>query len=357
MNFQTLLAAGWVCVCASAALAAEPAATTATTDTDITSAFESTANTPGPFSIDFYWDNDGSILKRNNAQDRHYTNGNAITFAHQPDWVKGFADTATLGESFDSTAAGYILGHMIFTPEDISTAQLIRNDRPYAGYLFAGVYLQRANDNTFDHAQLDLGVVGPSAYADRFQKDVHDFLDLDEPKGWDNQLEDEPTAQLTLRRKWRNPLPPIALRGVNLEQQLIPQVELAVGSVYRHVAAGVTWRLGHNLPNDFGPGRLTDVASATGSTPHRRGGYGFLRVAGRIVEHDLFLEGNSYKDSHGVDADTLVGEIQAGVAAYTRYEGWRFNANYSQTFISEQFDGQDGSDAFGSLMLSASRGF
>lgn len=355
MKSRSYLAVAWVCFCTSASLTAEPAAQP--TDTQTALAFNNSPSTPAPFSVAFFWENDGSILKRNNATDRHYTNGNAVTFAHRPDWAEAFADIATLGEAFDRTAAGYILGHMIFTPEDISATQLIRNDRPYAGYLFAGVYVQRANDNTFDHAQLDLGLVGPSSYAEHFQKDIHDFLDLDEPKGWDNQLEDEPTAQLTLRRKWRQDPASVRWGGHEWSHQLIPQVELAVGSIYRHVAAGVTWRIGHNLPDDFGPGRLADVADATGGPTQRWGAYGFLRAAGKISEHNLFLEGNSFKDSHGVDGNTLVGEVQVGVAAHYRYRGWNIQTNYSQTFISEEFDGQDGSDAYGALMLAASKGF
>lgn len=355
MKLRISFAATLICFCSSAALSAEPAAQPA--DTRTAQAFNNAPETPAPFTVSLYWVNDGSILKRNNAQDRHYTNGNAVTFAHQPDWAEGFADTATFGESFDSTAAGYILGHMVFTPEDVNATQVVRTDRPYAGYLFAGVYLQRANDNTFDHVQLDLGVVGPASQADHIQKDIHDWLNLDEPQGWRNQLHDEFTAQLYLRRKWRMDMPSITLFDTEIQHQLIPQVELAVGSVYRNASAGATWRIGHNLPDDFGPGRLADVRAETGSNQHNTGGYGFIRVAGRVVEHDLFLEGNSYKESHGVDAETFVGEIQTGIAVYHRYRGWLFNANYSQTFVSEQFDGQNGSDAYASIMLAASKGF
>jgi len=324
-------------------------------DSDKTYGLKTLTDDFGPFAINFYWENDGSILKRNNAHDRHYTNGSAITLAHQPDWVQGFTDIVPIGETFDKTAAGYILGQLIFTPELISASRLLRKDRPYAGYLFGGVYVQRANKHTLDHAQLDIGVVGPSSQADHFQNDIHQWLNLDEPKGWSNQLHDEVTAQVFLRRKWRHDLNPVTLNDAEIAQQIIPQVELAVGSVYRHVAAGATWRIGHNLPDDFGPGRLADVASATGSPTNKWSAYGFVRAAGRAVEHDLFLEGNSFKDSHGVNAETLVGEIQAGVATSWRLNGWDLSANYSQTFVSEQFEGQNGSDSFGALMIAVSR--
>lgn len=355
MTYRTVLAIGLLCVSASVCGAQDGPGPIVNGHPSQT--IEVFADPFSPFTVTVYWENDSSILKRNNQQDRHYTNGIAVTFSHQPDWVQDFTDVARFGETFDRTAAGYILGQLIFTPESISTTRLLRKDRPYAGYLYGGVYVQRANDHTFDHAQLDIGVVGPASQADHIQKDIHDWRDLDEPKGWNNQLDNEITAQIYLRRKWRLDLDPLQLPDVQLSQQLIPQVELAVGSVYRHVSAGATWRIGHNLPDDFGPGRLGDVASATGGPSKGRGAYGFLRLAGRAVEHDLFLEGNSYKESHGVDAETLVGEIQVGVSAFYHVNGWNIQANYSQTFISEQFDGQDGSDSFGALTLAISRGY
>jgi len=312
---------------------------------------------PRPYTYTAYWENDSSFLKRNNAEDRHYTNGMAVTFSHRPEWAEGFADEATLGEVFDRTAAGYILGQLMFTPELIQTRRLIRGDRPYAGYLFAGVYLQRANDHVFDHAQLDLGVVGPSSFADSLQKNTHDLFDAEQPRGWDNQLRDEFTAQLTLRRKWRYDLQDAAAFDTTFEHQVIPYLELGIGTFSRHAAAGATYRLGFNLSDDFGPGRLADPIDATSPQPNHTGGYGFVRATGRAVEHDLLLEGNTYKSSHGVNAKTLVGELQAGLAIQYHYEGWQLEAGYAQTFITEQFNGQQGSDSFGAVSASISRGF
>lgn len=355
MTYRTVLASGLLCVSASVCGAQDGPGPTANWHSPST--IERFADTFSPFTVTAYWENDGTILKRNNAHDRHYTNGTAITFAHQPDWAHGFTDVARFGETFDRTAAGYVVGQLIFTPENISATRLLRKDRPYAGYLYGGVYVQRANDHTFDHAQLDIGVVGPASQTGYLQKDIHGWLGFDEPKGWNNQLDNEVTAQLFLRRKWRLGGNAAELPGVQLSQQLIPQVELAVGSIYRHLSAGATWRIGHNLPNDFGPGRLGDIADATAGPSKGWGTYGFLRIAGRVIEHDLFLEGSSYKDSHGVDAETFVGEVQAGASVFYHYNGWNIQANYSQTFVSDQFDGQAGSDGFGALMLAISRGY
>ncbi len=326
-------------------------------ESEDTTALEEQAEQTHPFTFTVYWENDSSFLKPNRATDRYYTNGLAATIAHQPDWADGFADMIPLGEVFDDTAAGYVIAHQFFTPENIKARRLIDDDRPYAGYLFGGMYLQRSNGNTFDHIQLDLGTTGPASQADHFQYSIHSTFRADEPRGWDNQLHDEFTAQLSLRRKWRHDLNTLELWDHALDQQIISQADLALGTVYRNIGLGATYRVGVHMPDDFGPGRLEDVGDATLMQSEQSGAYAFVRVSGRVVEHDLFLEGNTYKDSHSVDAEPLVGEAQAGFAVYGRFNGWDLQANYSQTFITSQFEDQDGYHSFGALMLSATHGF
>lgn len=317
----------------------------------------SVAGRDEPWAFTVYWENDGGILKRNNIEDRHYTNGVGVSFAHQPQWAERVNDWLPAGDEFDRTAGGYLFGQLMFTPDNISTSALVADDRPYAGYLFGAAYFQRANDTTFDHIQLEVGIVGPSSKAEEVQDTVHAWTKGIEPNGWDNQIEDEPTIQTYYRRKWRFDL--YDDRGERPdgyalpELQAIPQAGVALGTVHRYVEAGATLRLGVNLPDDFGPGRLADVAAFT--APRRDAGwyaYGFARVLGRAVEHNLFLEGNTWKDSHGVEEEPLIAEGSLGIALGYRGDRWTGELVYSQTAATEEFEGQDGGDQYGSLLLS-----
>ena len=38
---------------------------------------------------------------------------------------------------------GYVFGQNMYTPQNLLTNGLIKTDRPYAGWLYGGVYLQR----------------------------------------------------------------------------------------------------------------------------------------------------------------------------------------------------------------------
>lgn len=306
-----------------------------------------------------YWENDGGALKRNNLTDRYYTNGIAVSLSHQAKWAADIAPFVPFHENFEGDpstryGAGYTVGQLMFTPENPFLRRRINNDRPYAGYLYAGVYWQRSNDFTQDHIQLDLGLVGPSTGADDNQDWIHKMVGDEQFNGWDNQLQDEVTFQFYIRKKWR-----FDLGGIDVDEmedavrfQVIPQVGVALGTVYRHIDGGATLRIGYNLPNDFGPGRLADLGTAA-STPNKGFAiYGYLRGTVRAVEHNLFLEGLTFHEgSHSVDEEPVVGELQAGLAASYRWDKISIEGTYSQTFQTREFELQDGSHGFGALTL------
>jgi lipid A 3-O-deacylase len=325
---------------------------------------------PSPLIITGYWENDGGPLKPNNNQDRHYTNGLAFTFAHQPGWARDFGEIVPFAEAFDDDqttyAGGYAVGQLIFTPDNINLKVPPPNDRPYAGYLYAGVYWQRADDDTFDHLQFDLGIVGPSSAAEDVQDGVHDMVDAIDPQGWDSQLHDEPTFQFHLRRKWRMWLlrpdgfafddlrPGVMRRGLGAE--LIPMVGTSLGTVYVNAEVGAVARIGWNLPDDFGPGRLADFGAATGE----RGGadwwhaYVYGRTSARFVAHDIFLDAGTFEDNPGLGQDLrhVVGEFQLGAMVGVEWRSISFVGGYSQTFQTETFEGQYTGDEWGALTLS-----
>ncbi len=302
----------------------------------------------GSFVTTFYFENDGTFVKRNNATDRHYTNGVKITVAHRPDWAARLAgrlpfNPATGGQEL-KTAAGYAIGQQIYTPQDIQTTVLVPDDRPYAGWLYGGVYLQRATDAILDHFEVNLGVIGPSSQAESIQKQVHDLFDQTDPRGWDRQLGDEFAIDFVFQRKWKIPL---LTRDGARAVELIPQAGVTVGTVHRHANVGALVRVGVNLPDDFGPGRIEEPAAATGRRSQKPGGYGFVRVGGKLVEHDTLLEGNNHRSSHGVDPERLFGQVQVGFVVF-----WGgVELGYSQTFDSRQFKGQRGKDSFGALTV------
>lgn len=319
-------------------------------------------------SVYAIWDNDGGVFKVGHREDKHYTNGVVFGLSHHPQWADDLASRVPdFGGGFGegpATAAGYFLGQQMFTPDDIEQTAVIEDDRPYAGYSFIGAYWQRASQNraqankprhdTLDHVQLELGVIGDWSYAGDIQKWVHDRYGGDEPRGWDNQLDNEVTVQTYLRRKWRLPLNPVELGDTSrIDVEFIPHVGVALGTVHRNVEAAGTIRAGFNLPNDFGPARISDLPAATGAASRGWSFYGFGQLLGRAVEYNHFLEGSDFQDEiHTVEEEPFVGEATVGVAIGYRGDTWEAAVRYSQTFLTEAFEAQSGRDDYATLGIS-----
>ncbi|MEM6505405.1 MAG: lipid A deacylase LpxR family protein [Planctomycetota bacterium] len=330
-----------------------------------------------PGTIKIYWENDGTFHDPFDSYDRHYTNGFAVVLEHQPQWADDLAPSMPLGDRFEyrhgaaKTGAGYQLAQLIFTPANLSATGPIPTDRPYGGYLYGGVFWQREGQYegrqdlaVLDHFEANLGVVGEDSLAEDIQDWVHENFTGVDPLGWDNQVGNEVTGQFFFRRKWRKDLGSVesALLG-DLEMQVIPQAGFALGTVYRYGEAAMTFRIGHQLPDDFGPGRINDLQSVTGD-PYKHVGwswYAFGRLGGRLVEHDLFLDGSDFESSPvTVDSEPLVGEVQAGLAvSYRPNINHRFDLSWGVTFSTDTFDapGATGTESYGTFVLSWTKRF
>lgn len=299
--------------------------------------------------------------------DRNYTNGLRLSYLSPevaPDhWSWKVARKLPIYAPGQKLRFSTAIGQSIFTPEDTEATQLILDDRPYAAWAYGGFGVLLYDDKRdaagrplgtgqMQSLVLELGVVGPWAMGEEVQNNFHTLIGAERSKGWSHQLENEPGAMLTYESKWRRFLFYGARQGLGLE--VMPHVGGAVGNVMTYGALGASLRLGAGLPEDFGPPRIRPSLPGSG---YFRGSDGFswylfAGAEGRYVLRNIFLDGNSYRDSHSIDKNPLVGDLQAGVAI--TYDGLRLS--YTQVYRSPEIDGQSG-DRFGSVALSLSLGF
>ncbi len=95
------------------------------------------------------------------------------------------------------------VGQLMFTPEDFRATELIKDDRPYAGYLYTTFGYHTRDNNQLDTIEVSFGVVGPASRAKQTQDFIHHLRDIPVFKGWDNQLHNEPVFQLLYEHKER----------------------------------------------------------------------------------------------------------------------------------------------------------
>lgn len=284
--------------------------------------------------------------------DQHYTNGVRISWLsglnEVPEFLREAAAKSLLFPEEGNARVEFALGQNMYTPSDITLTTPPEDDRPYAGWLYGSVGLIAENGKRLHQLELQVGMVGPASLAGKTQKFVHEYITYsDEPQGWDTQLPNEPTLQLTYLRSWRA-LAAIGDQGFGAD--LTPQFGLALGTVYDHVETGAMLRLGRNLMLDYGPPRIQPSPPGSGyflSSPYF-GFYLFGGAMGRAVGRNMFLDGSLFRDSRSVDKRYFVADFITGAAVT-----WRdYRLAYTHVFRTPEFDGETGLHEYGSLTLS-----
>ena len=245
------------------------------------------------------------------------------------------------------------IGQNIYTPDNTETYALSGGDRPYAGWLYVGLGVVWKNERVRNSLLLDIGVVGSYSYAQESQRYVHDARGFDHPNGWDNQLHNEIGFILAYERTWR--FPHIVKRS-GFDWEFMPHAGAALGNVKTHANLGAELRFGLNLPDDFGTGVIgpasstsTPVDGAMGASRSwfPLGMYVFARMDGRAVGRNVFLDGNTFGDSHSVGHRLFVADISAGIAF--NYKNTKLA--YAFVYRTKEFDNQLEPQVFGTVSL------
>jgi len=247
------------------------------------------------------------IFKPTQNNDRNFTQGLQVSTG------------AEAGEAGDR----YYARQIFYTPNHKRLHIPLSNERPYAGALLAGfTQTDIGEDHTRRVWGYEFGVVGPSSFSEQTQRTVHRFLGQSFPQGWDYQLRDEP--------------------GINISRQLqdrvagniLTDVRFDVGNMFDQVTIGVLYK---DAPDGLYPRiRLREGLNI---------GF-FAGVYGRGVARNIFLDGNTFKDSRSVDKYPFVAEGRAGISL--EYGDYKFSYTYIK--MSPEYVGGDAAD-FGEISL------
>ncbi len=191
-------------------------------------------------------------------------------------------------------SAGWRVGQQLYTARDtqLRPEDLQRLDRPYAGWLYAGMFYRvEAVDGSELAFGLDIGCVGPCAQGRRTQDLLHSVLNQPEPQGWSSQISNEFGAVAHVGG--RGPYYPLGRHA-----DLRPGIAARIGNIFTDVSGDLTLRAGDLRP------------STSGATA-----YGFLRAALRGVAHDATLQGGwiGSESRRTVSPRRVTGELEAGI--------------------------------------------
>lgn len=288
--------------------------------------------------------------------DRHYTQGLRLSYLQTdndlPKGLRNFSESIpSIRYEPRTHKLGYKLGQSLFTPADITQETLQPDDRPFAGWLYTGVMLQRrglthGNHPLLEEFGLELGVIGPWSLGQHTQQWIHEIGRGRDPKGWNNQLRNEPGLALKYGRSWLFSHTYTEPRYFDF----IPRLGITLGNVETSLRSGFTLRAGYDLPHNFGYHTIDSVLTNEGglSASREKGLHGFAVYTGleaKAIAHTAFLDGNLFHDSHSVSKEPFVIEWASGFAFYLR----RVELGFQFVYRSREFVGQEKENCFGSL--------
>ena len=172
---------------------------------------------------------DNDVFTGDLEQDQYYSSGIYASFRHLRDSSFG----AKLIRS-------YQLNHQMYTPswigEDISRFR----DRPYAGVVFFSLVNEYYFKKHYFKPQIDLGWLGPKALMGETQKTWHHWFGMQEPLGWEDQIEDTPLIGVNLTH--------ISSYISSPAFEMAGETNVKLGTVYNLTRYELVMRVGHIKP-------------------------------------------------------------------------------------------------------------
>ena len=284
------------------------------------------------------------------SQDRYYTVGLQYSLTFKIDsMVTGqlkLPFTALPKDRYIS----WSIAQKIFIPADKKATELLVDDRPYAGWLYISSVFQQIEPMFRNALELQIGVVGPGAKGEEVMNYFHEIIGNDPANGWQHQLSNELGLLLAYEHQQRYNKSDIFAGG---QMEMFSHLAVSLGNVYTFLSAGGQVRIGKNLPDDFGisrmrPGgeRRLPVSDRAGLNDWRF--YLYAEVDGRVVLRNIFLDGNTFRESHSVEKIPFVVQLAAGwVLSYKNVE-----FSYSHVITSKEFSNQPDPHQYASLVFS-----
>jgi lipid A 3-O-deacylase len=319
-------------------------------------------------TLSLYHDND--IL---NGTDRDYTSGLRVAWTSEkrndlekvPSIFRGLNYLSGASGSLDAFSQlwgfdkpnevsyqyGTAVTQLMYTPTTF-TVPIPPNERPYAGWLGLGFSLHTTDEIAMNSVELNLGVVGPSSFAEETQDTVHSLINSEIFEGWNSQIPDELTVNLNLKQTRGYTFFqagdisyfPFSMNGAS-------EASVSLGNFRTDASLGFYTQIGHNVTSEFSNPRLSTTANSTGWSDSQDSHFSAYLIFGAKVSavlHDISLDGPVFRDFETNESSKpFVADLYYGLGL--RYRDWEFS--YVNTLRSKEYKSQQDSQAFSSIVV------
>jgi len=209
---------------------------------------------------------------------------------------------------------GWTVGHNIQTPDDIRRRDIILDDVPYVSMIGWTNSHIAFNNREFTGFQTLVGWVGDLTLGEQIQSTAHKASNANDPKGWDNQLDNEPLFNVFYMKKRKVLDNDLFDLSVNLDG--------AAGNMFTFAQTALELRVG-DRPDGFAY-QINTIGHNLDFDARMHGGektylYASAILRGTAMLHALPRDGNllrsdnDWTDDNQLDAKEFLSQLGLGV--------------------------------------------
>lgn len=283
----------------------------------------------------FKSDNDSYLGQ---GSDRYYTNGLFLNFRHATDQQK-------LKDGLEKKTYEITLGQKMFNPYSGYAPDPTLQDRPFAGYLYAeGAMNWFYSDESILKTSVQVGTTGKNSLAEAGQKLLHKTLGFYELGGWDYQIKNEVT--LNLSAQYTKLLTRVADNAVEFSFEGYANL----GTTFTGAGAGLLFRTG-SLNQLFNSAYTNAVVGNNPKTKAlvKREIFFYAKPQLNVVAYDATIEGSLFNNNSPVtfSQKPIVFAQQLGVD----YSSQRFTIDLGVIFKTKEIQSTARAHQWGSISM------
>lgn len=283
----------------------------------------------------FRSDNDSYLAQ---GSDRYYTNGLFIHFRRA-------LDQQTLKEGLEKKIYEITAGQEIYNPYSGYAPDPARQDRPFAGYLYAGGALSWFHTNErILKISAEIGATGPNSLAEDGQKLLHNTVGFYELGGWEYQIKNAVTLNLSAQYTR------LLHRSSNNATDFSFEGYANAGTTFNGAGAGILFRAG-GLNQLFNSAYTNAVIGNNPKTKAlvKREVFFYAKPQLNFVAYDATIQGSMFNDNDPVTfgIKPIVFAQQVGF----NYSSQRFTFDFGMIFKTKEVKSTARAHQYGSISM------
>jgi len=282
----------------------------------------------------FKTENDAYLATLN---DRYYTNGLFLYFRRA-------IDPTEFSDKIEKKTYEISAGQKMYTPYWGQVAKREDQDRPFAGYLYAGgAYSVFYKNESVLKTSIEVGTVGPNSLAQNAQKFLHKTVGFYTPAGWEYQIKNEVAVNLAANYS------KLLLRSSDQIIDLSGQGYVNLGTTFSGLGTSVLFRAGrlNQLFNSANHNAV--IGDSRTARLNKSELFFYAKPQLNVVAYDATIQGSLFKDNSPLtfDVKPIVFEQQFGV----NYSSKRFTADFNIIFKTKEVKSVAKAQNYGGLSL------